>query len=121
MKQPGHWQDVATTLLGLQLAIAPRVIDYQGDGIATANAVAAGIALLVMGGLARLAFRRGIEGINALIALWLLASPFALGFVNVKLAAQDAWVTGAAELLLVMLTLGARDPGDAPWSKTDPE
>jgi hypothetical protein len=85
------------------------------------NAVATGVTMLVTGVAARLAFRRAIEGVNALVALWLLVSTFALGFVNVKLAAQDAWVTGAAEVLLVIFTLLAREPRDLPWAKADPE
>jgi site-specific recombinase len=121
MRKPRHWEDIVTALLGLQLLVAPRVIDYQGDGIATANAVAAGITMVITGVVARLAFRRAIEGVNALVALWLLVSPFALGFVNVKLAAQDAWVTGAAEVLLVIWTLLAREPRELPWTKADPE
>jgi hypothetical protein len=121
MKPPRHWQDAVTALIGLQLACAPFTLDYQGDGAATRNAVVAGVALLATGVAARLEFRRWIEAVTAAIGLWLLISPFALGFVNVKLAAYNAEVAGGAELLLVMFALFAKDARDAPWTKTGPE
>jgi len=119
MKIARHWQDSATTMIGLLLVCAPWFVDYQGDTIATVNACAAGLALAAAGIAALCAYRTWLEGVSALIGLWLLASPLVLGFVNVKLAAWDAALSGGAELLLVVFNLLGKDPRDMPWAKAD--
>jgi hypothetical protein len=119
MKIARHWQDSATAMIGLLLVCAPWLVDYQGDTIATLNACASGLALATVGVAALYAYRGWLEGAGALLGLWLLAAPLVLGFVNVKLAAWDAALSGGAELLLVVFNLLGKDPRDLPWAKAD--
>jgi hypothetical protein len=114
-----HWEDPVIVLIGLQLLAAPWMIDYQTDVPAAVNAQVAGAALAIVGVCACLRYRAWLQRLAAAISLWLLVSPFALGFVNVKSAMLNAGIAGAAVLLLSILTLSSKLRREQPWSKAD--
>ena len=114
-----HWEDPVIVLIGLQLLAAPWMIDYQTDVPAAENAQLVGAALAAVGLGACLHYRAWIQRLAAAISLWLLVSPFALGFVNVKNAMLNAEVAGTAVLLLSILTLLSRLRREQAWSKRD--
>ena len=119
MSKPRHWEDPATALAGLWLVASPWVLDYQGDTTAMVNASASGTALIILGVAASIFFRHWMALFAAAIALWLLISPWTLGFVNVKLAAWNEEVAGAMVFLLSVWTLLSRDTGEDEWEPAE--
>ena len=95
-----RWQDWAGFSLGLWLAISPWVLGFSDEPAATANAAVVGIVLAVVSlfevGIAEVAG----EWLNVAAGLWLVVSPFVLGFGASRLAAFNAVVIG----ILVMLS-----------------
>jgi hypothetical protein len=115
-----HWEDPVVALIGLQLLGAPWIIDYQTDVAAAANAHIAGAALAAVGIGAFLRYRPWLQWLAAAMAFWLLVSPFALAFVNVKSAMLNAELAGTAVVLLSMTRLLSKSRREAAWSKADP-
>ncbi len=118
MRRVRHWQDPVTALVGAWMVVAPWVIDYQGDHPAIVNSVATGAALALLGVLSSLVFRHWQELLAAALALWLFVCPWALGFVNVKLAAFNAEIAGSAVFLLAIWTMLSQDDQQDEWSGT---
>lgn len=99
MKQ---WRDWAIALLGLWMMVSPRVLQFAGmqagiqsHAIWNAWLVGAAIVLVTVGS------RFVVEiwspwqdGINALLGLWLMASPWVLGFAAHVTARTNSVVAG---------------------------
>ncbi len=91
-----RWQDWMNALLGLWLLAAPFLMNYAGDPgeAATRNSVAVGVALIavaLVGLLKRLPRRRWL---TLALGVWLIVSPFALGYAGAEAAAWNAIITG---------------------------
>jgi hypothetical protein len=74
-----RWQDGASLVLGVWLLASPRVLGYGGD-VAAWNAYAMGTGIVVFALIAAYMPKAWEEIINMLLGLWLVISPFALGF-----------------------------------------
>jgi SPW repeat len=114
MKQVKHWQDPVNAALGACLALSPWATGFSGDTVATANAVIIGLALIA-GALGAMLFPRAWEEwIEAVLGLWLIVSPWALGFSTHADARRAAVVTGIAVAVLALWTL-ATDKDYRAW------
>ncbi|MBD9373112.1 SPW repeat protein [Rhizobium sp. ARZ01] len=74
-------QDLVTLLLAVCLFLSPWVIGYVADATPSWNAWIAGI---VLGGFAIMtlsAFAEWEEWVNMVVGLWLIVSPWLLGFM----------------------------------------
>ena len=100
MRQSTRWQDVINLLVGLWLIISPWAVSYSGDERAMANAVIFGIIVAVLSVAALTAFQEWEEWINALIGIWLIISPWVLGFSGDNAAMQNLVVAGIIVLVL---------------------
>ena len=110
MKQLKHWQDAANAVIGAWLVLSPWALGFAGVHVAMANMVIAG--LVGAGGLAIGAIwvpRLWEEWTEAIVALWLIASPWLLSFSTVRDAMADAVATGIVVLVLALWAL-ASDP-----------
>jgi hypothetical protein len=94
------WRKWATVLLGAYLFIAPWIFGTSGDEASSANAwivgaciVAATLRVPIVSG------QWAAELTRVGLGVWLLASPFALGFAGSG-AAWNAWIVGT--LILAM-------------------
>ena len=104
MKQIKHWQDAANAVIGVGLVVSPWAAGYSAETAPTANAVIVG-ALLVASALgAMLAPRAWEEWTEALLGLWLVVSPWLLGFAGAEMA-RVAVVAGLATLVFALWTL----------------
>ena len=95
-----RWQDWASFALGLWLAVSPWIADYAAHDAATANAVFAGITLALLAHFGYSCEHMSCEWLNLAGGLWLLGSPFVLGFEASNVAAVNAVVVGAFVALL---------------------
>lgn len=91
-------------LAGLWELIAPFVLRYS-VAVATYNAVIVGIILIILGAWAALSNNAGtdrtLDWINAIVGLWLVLSPFILGFSALSAVAMtNAIVVGIIVIIL---------------------
>lgn len=82
MKQVKHWQDPVNAVLGAWLILSPWAAAYSGDAVATGNAVVVGVVLIAAALGAMLVPRAWEEWTEAALGMWLMASPWALGYAG---------------------------------------
>ena len=109
MKQMKHWQDPVNGLLGAWLILSPWAIGFQDNTLALANFVAVGVLLLAAAVGAIFVPQAWEEWVETALGLWLIASPWLLGFAGVQLATQNAIFTGLAVAILALWVLGTDD------------
>ncbi|GGM95528.1 hypothetical protein GCM10007092_06270 [Thermus composti] len=89
-----RWQDWANLVLGVWLILSPWLLGYSGTPAALWNAVLIGI---VVGFMALLHLRGGPmweEWLNVLLGVWLILSPWILGFSGMANATWNAVIVG---------------------------
>jgi hypothetical protein len=114
MKQVTHWQDPVNAVLGACVALSPWAAGFSGDIVPTANAVIIGLALVAAALGAMLVPRAWEEWTEAVLGLWLIASPWVLGFSVHADARRAAVVAGVAVAVLALWTL-ATDKDYRAW------
>ena len=105
MKQLKHWQDPVNLVLGVWLALSPWVLSHSGETVPTANAVIVGVALIAAALGAILVPRAWEEWTELALGLWLVVSPWALGFSANGQAMLAAVTTGIPIAALALWTL----------------
>ncbi|MGA8516405.1 MAG: SPW repeat protein [Burkholderiaceae bacterium] len=107
MKQVKHWQDPLNAVLGACLVLSPWSwsLGYTDLQVATFNAVIIGAALIATALGAMLFPKAWEEWAEAVLGLWMLASPWVLGFAGHRPAMLVAVIVGAAVMLLALWTL----------------
>ena len=92
-------------LAGLWEVIAPFVLGYT-SGTAEYNAIIVGIVLIILGVWSALSNDAGtdrtLNWVNALIGLWLVLSPFILGFSGFVTAMTNAIIVGVIVIILAV-------------------
>ncbi|HZS69300.1 MAG TPA: SPW repeat protein [Burkholderiales bacterium] len=95
-----RWQDWASFALGLWLAVSPWIADYAGQDAATANAAVCGLALALAAHYGFSCDHLSTEWLTLAGGLWLIASPFALGFATNHVATVNTVAVGLFVTLL---------------------
>ncbi|MBC5765773.1 SPW repeat protein [Ramlibacter albus] len=111
-----HWQDVANALLALWLVAAPWVLGFGGDSMAMSNSMVMGLFLLAASLGAVFLPLAWEEWTEALLGLWVAASPWLLGFSHLSAATLSCFITGTAVLLLALWVLGSDKDYGGWWS-----
>ena len=105
MKPLKHWQDWVNAALGLWLVSSSWVMGFQADLTVTSNAVLVGLALMATAMGAILVPRAWEEWTEVGIGMWLMASPWVLGFSTLNAAMLVAVGTGTVVVVLALWTL----------------
>jgi hypothetical protein len=100
MAENMKWQDWATFLLGVWLAVSPWLLGFSGHETAMWNAVILGVALVVFSLLELGVPQKWEEWVNLLAGAWLVIAPFVLGFTSQFAASVSTMLVGAATVLL---------------------
>ena len=78
-----RWQDWVNLILGIWLFITPFFLGYGSMNDAAAwNSYIFGVAVFVISAIALYAPQAWEEWINMIIGLWLIISPFVIGFTS---------------------------------------
>lgn len=109
MKQVKHWQDPVNGLLGAWLILSPWLAGFADQPAAMANFVIVGALLIAVALGAMFVPKAWEEWVEVALGLWLVASPWLLGFAGVALAMQNAVLVGLAVTLLALWVLGTDD------------
>ena len=107
-----HWQDPLCIIAGLWMVASPWALAYAAEPRPMWNAVIVGalIALVALYTVFRLTAWK--EWANVVLGLWLIASPWILGFSGLTAAAFNAVIVGALVALLSFMVLATdRDVG----------
>jgi hypothetical protein len=106
---PAQWQDSANLVLGLWLAISPWILPYVGEGAAW-NTRLTGLAIAGVAASALVAYDLGKEWLNLILAIWLIVSPWFLGYSWEGAVFYNQLGVGA----LVWLATTTKDTGGPP-------
>lgn len=105
MKQLKHWQDPVNALLGVWVALSPWALGFEGTTVVMANAVIIGLALIAAALGAIFVPRAWEEWTEGALGVWLVVSPWALGFSMHYEATLNAVVAGVVIAALALWTL----------------
>lgn len=94
------WQDDLIVLLGAALFVSPWVLGYADNTMAYANALIVGAVMIVLALAALVEFHAWEEWIGMVLGLWLIASPWVLGFAMMAMAMWTAVALGIVTLVL---------------------
>lgn len=111
--QRARWSSAVNVLAGLWLILAPFVLNFTRSSAATYNSVIVGVAVLVMAAIR--AFnpdvREGLSWANLILGLWMIVSPYVLGYANVNNAQTNSLITGA--IILILAAFSAYETNEA--------
>lgn len=114
MKQLKHWQDAVNALMGVWVILSPWALGFQDNTAAMTNAVVIGLALIAAALGAIFVPRAWEEWTESALGLWLIASPWVLGFSARRDAMLGAVLTGVVVMALALWTL-ATDKDYSGW------
>lgn len=99
-----RWEDWVNLVIGVWLFVSPWILGFTGETAAAWNAYLLGIATVVFTAFALYMPRRWEEWANSIIGLWMVLSPWLLGYAAVTGATWNAVVAG---ILLLGISLEA--------------
>ncbi len=104
-KQMKHWQDPVNALLGAWVVLSPWALGFQDETMAMFNAVVVGLALIAAAMGAILVPRAWEQWTEGALGLWLVISPWALGFSTHEQAMLNMVAAGLIVMALALWTL----------------
>jgi hypothetical protein len=105
MKQLKHWQDPVNAVIGAWLVLSPWALGFQGETTALWNFVAVGVLLLATALGAIFLPMVWEEWTESALGLWLVISPWVLGFSAIQSATVNAVAAGLVILTLALWAL----------------
>ncbi len=101
-----RWQDWAELILGIWLFISPWLLNYSNVSAAATNAYVLGIAIVILSLIELYTWERWEEWVNLVFGIWLIISPWVLGFNVVGRATQNMVVLGILMIILPLWAVG---------------
>ena len=117
MKQLKHWQDPVNALLGAWLVISPWVLGFAQDMTVMGNMVIVGVLLIAAALGAIFLPRAWEEWTEAALGLFMVVSPWLLGFATMQAAMISAVVTGLVVLALALWVLTTDKEYSGWWTR----
>lgn len=99
-----QWRDVANLILGLWMLISPWPLSYIDQPTAAWNAHIVGIIVAVAAIATLIAFHKWEEWVNVVLGIWLIVSPFLLGYEMLSNALWNQIVLGIVIGVLALWT-----------------
>ena len=106
-----QWKDVGNLVLGVWLVISPWVLSYAAEPRPAWNAHIVGVIIAVAALAALISFHAWEEWVNTALAVWLLISPYLLGFTTMTQAVWNQVIVGVLVGVLAIWT-AATEGGD---------
>jgi hypothetical protein len=110
-----HWQDPVNVVLGAWLILSPWALGFQGETAPMVNAVVVGMALAAAALGAIFVPRAWEEWTEFALGLWLIVSPWVLGFTALRDAMLSTGITGIIIAALAAWVLLADKDYGAWW------
>ena len=112
-----RWQDRANLVLGAWLLVSPWVLDYVRTTAAW-NAYFLGAGIFVVAVIARYVPKGWEELINTALGVWLVVSPFVLGFTSMETVALHTVVVGILVAALAIWAMWSDKPIYKRWRRS---
>jgi len=93
-KLTAQWKDAVNFVLGVWLILSPWVFGFVSDQTPTWNAWAIGVIIAIAALAALVSFNKWEEWVNVVLGIWLIVSPFILGFSGLMDALWNQVVVG---------------------------
>jgi hypothetical protein len=107
-----RWQDWVTLAAGIWLLFSPAILNYAGAGPATSDAVVLGIVVIILSIIELSVPRVAEEWAMVALGVWLVLSPWLLGFGPETTAAWNSVVVGMViGVLALWAAMGQRSRG----------
>lgn len=94
-KLAAQWKDAANLVLGTWLIISPWALSFADQQMPARNAWIVGAVIAIAALAALMAFQKWEEWVNAVLAAWLVVSPWVLGFAANMTLVWNLIVVGA--------------------------
>ena len=117
MKQVKHWQDPVNALLGAWLIVAPWALGFHADLVVAGNYVLVGVLLVAAAVGAIVLPKAWEEWVEVALGLWLLASPWALGFADDSVPMENALFCGLLVVVLALWVLASDEDYSGWWER----
>jgi len=104
-----HWQDGGNLLLACWLFASPWLLGFSQIQTPAWNSFVVAIIIAVFAIAAMLSFARWEEWINVLVGVWLLISPWVLGYSAVQMATWNHVAIGVLVIILSGWELSAAE------------
>jgi hypothetical protein len=101
---PRQWEDWVSWGLGIGLVLSPWIFMFWPETKALENAVVTGALLIALEALTLTVLRVWEEGLNIVLGLWLIVSPFVLGLASSAATALFV-IVGLAVVVLAVLEM----------------
>jgi hypothetical protein len=108
-KLASQWKDVINLVLGLWLIISPWALSFSADRRPMWNALIIGVIIALAAIAALISFRKWEEWIEAVLGLWLIISPYFLGFTSQMNATVNQVIVGIIVAALAIWTVAASE------------
>src|SRR6266540_3582866 len=105
MKRKEAFADVLNLILGAWLFLSPWIAGFSGAGVPARNAWILGVVVAIVAIAALAAFAEWEEWINLVLGLWVLGSPWVLGFAANAVAMWVHVLTGLAVAVVAAVEL----------------
>lgn len=101
-----HWQDPLNLIAGLWLIVSPWVLSYQTEMYPTWNAVLVGALIVLLALFEFFTVKAWEEWASIALGVWLMISPWILGFGKQTILMWNAVIVGAVVAVLALWALG---------------
>jgi hypothetical protein len=98
-----YWEDTLNLVLGVALFVSPLVLGFTSVPAAATNAYIVGVIIAAMALAALFAFQAWEEWVSAILGVWLVISPWVLGFSSQGSAMLTHLLIGIATVFLAQL------------------
>lgn len=112
-----QWQDWVLSLLGLWMFASPWLFAFTGQSMPAWNSYIAGAIVLILSLAALVNFTVWEEWINVAVGLWLVISPWLLGYANMTSMTWNQVIVGLLVVILAawdVWTMRHHHPTSAP-------
>jgi hypothetical protein len=105
-----RWQDYITTLIGVWVLFSLEIIHFFFPELVFTRGIAwsqgaVGFALIAVGASAVAGYQLWEEWVDVILGLWLIVSPWIIGFGKVTTLRWNAVISGAAVVILAIWVL----------------
>src|ERR1700741_1314839 len=111
-----HWQDVVNLILGLWMIAAPWALKFEAETNPMWNAVIVGVFIAAIALFAFFRVMAWQEWANVALGVWLVISPWIVGFSGLVAALWNAVIVGAVIAVLALWALATDKDIGGWWS-----
>lgn len=117
-KLTAEWQDVANLILGAWLGVSPWMLAFAPQQVPAWNAIIVGLVIALAAAGALYAFHVWEEWLNGALAVWLVISPWILGFSTQQVPTWNQIIVGVLVGVLALWSANIEHGSGRPAART---